>query len=233
MVFEESLKLNASEEKIIASARKCFEKTGVRKTRIEDIAVESQLTRQTVYKYFSNKQEIIDRIAHLEMMRVNAVLRERLQSSEFFSDKITEALVLSVEISRENPYIRKIIQNSDLMPSDPSKNMSLYLWHRQQWQKMLEAARNAGELSPDLDIDSVVYWLILAQSTLMTAYEWLSLLNIDVRQFVRRFIVESLLSQHNVDPAAFDKHFAALGEENKTLRALVSEQALTIFKLQK
>jgi AcrR family transcriptional regulator len=230
--FEKRLRLNATEEKIIASARHCFETIGVRKTRVEDIAVASKLTRQTIYKYFSSKQDMVDRIAHIEMKRINTLLRERLKTKKQFPDRLTEALVLSVEISRENPYIRRVIEDSELMPSDPSQNVDLYLWHRAQWQKMLERARDAGELAADVDIDSVVYWLILSQSLLMNAYEWLSVVNIDVRGFVRRFMVESLLSAHTPDAHA-DKVIAALREENNSLRALVSDQALEIFRLQR
>lgn len=228
--FEMKVQPNATEAKIIASARKCFDTVGVRKTRMEDIAAEAKLTRQTVYKYFSCKQDIVDRIGHIEMMAVNATLRERLRATPHFPDKLTEALVLSVEISRENPYISRTVADSDLMPSDPSKNLSLYLWHRSQWQQMLERARSEGDLAADIDIDSVVYWLILSQLLLMHAYEWLSVVNIDVRGFVRRFMVEPVLSGHTA--ASTDRRIDAVRRENEALRALVSEQALEIFRLQ-
>jgi hypothetical protein len=117
------------------------------------------------------------------------------------------------------------------MPSDPSRNLALYLWHRSQWQGMLERARNARDLAADVDIDSVVYWLILSQLPLMHAYDWLTMVNVDVRKFARRFMVEAILSNHEPDRSA-NGQADELRRENEALRALVSQQALEIYRLQ-
>lgn len=45
---------------IVQCARKCFETKGVKKTTLTDIAREADLTRELLYYYFSNKQEIAE-----------------------------------------------------------------------------------------------------------------------------------------------------------------------------
>lgn len=50
----------AQSDLIVQCARKCVETKGVRKTTLTDIAREAGLTRELLYYYFANKQEIID-----------------------------------------------------------------------------------------------------------------------------------------------------------------------------
>ena len=189
-----TLELNATEQRIIDAARICFEAAGVTDTRIRDIASHAGVSRQTVYKHFSGKEDIVDRIAFLEMAKVNKILRARIQRDLPFPEKLTDAIVLSIEVSRENSYLRRVIEDAQLMPRYPTKDVSLYLWQRAQWSRMLENAQHAGELAPDLDADQVVHWILFSQLGLLTAEDRSVLIDTDMHSFVRRFIVEPLLN---------------------------------------
>ena len=222
------LDLNRTELRIIASARKCFEVAGVAKTRMDDIANEAGVSRQTVYKYFSGKEEIINRIGHLEMVKVNQIVRSKLNRERAFPDKITEAIVLSVEVSRENPYLRKVIEDAELMPRYHDKQVSLFAWQRDQWAGLIENARSSGQLAEDLDLDRVVQWILISQLLLLIAYERIPMIRTDIRHFVRRFMVEPLLSHRATSISDIGMELAMLREENSALKDLVSRQALEL-----
>ena len=221
--------MTATEKRIIAAAHHCFETIGLRKTRMEDVAAEASVSRQTVYKYFTGKQDIVDRIVYLEMVKINKELRETLRATDAFADRLTEVIVLSVEISLKNPYIRRALEDIEQLPGFPSRNARLYDWQIQQWSRMLDRARATGELAADINIDVTVQWITLCQVLLMISYEKLTPDGVAMRPFVRRFMVEALLNHSRPTAAITDQ---SLAEENAALRQLVSSQALEIFRLQ-
>lgn len=230
---ELSLDLSATERRIVASARRCFETLSVGKTRIEDIASDAGLSRQTIYKYFSSKEEIIDRLGHIEMVKVTAVIRARLQHSDSFADRIAEAIAISVEVARENPFLRRVIEDAEFQSRIPSKSGSIYVWQRAQWSRLLERARRSGELAEDLDIDQIVHWIMLSQTSLLMAPDRLPIREMALKDYVRRFVVEPLLSSRTRPVASIDPQSSALREENDELRGLVLQQALDLHRLRK
>ena len=229
--IQAKIDMSETEERIIDGARKCFEGIGVANTRLGDIAKRAGVSRQTIYKHFSGKEDIIDRIGFLEMVKVNKVLRERIQRDLPFPDKLTHAIVASVEVSQENPYLRKVIEDAQLMPRFPDKDVSLYLWQRSRWNNFLERAQKAGELAPDLDLDEVVHWILFSQLALMTAQDRSVLIETNIHDFVRRFIVAPLLNERTEEDAASSYEFRRLQEENRALKGLVAHQAVEIHRL--
>jgi len=47
-------------DRILESARECFLRKGVRKTRIADIAEGAGMVRQTVYDWVASREELVD-----------------------------------------------------------------------------------------------------------------------------------------------------------------------------
>ena len=56
----ESRRLGGPAGEIMLAARTLFERRGVGKTTVKDIAAEANVTRELVYYYFENKQAVID-----------------------------------------------------------------------------------------------------------------------------------------------------------------------------
>jgi AcrR family transcriptional regulator len=225
-----------TEEQIIASARKCFEAAGIRKTTVEDIAAAAGVSRQTVYKYFSNKQDIADRIGLSEMMEVQGSLRRKMTHYSHFADKITEAVWVSAKVAKENPYIRRMMEDLELLPGLRSPSDPIYLWHRAQWDSVLNAARKSGELAPHLGLDQIVLWLSMAQLMMVIVMDKLPqfLLGEDeIREFIRRFIVDPLLAEPISAAGSAPVRTETLRHELDSLRALVAEQALEIRALKR
>lgn len=218
----------ATEQRIVDSARGCFEAVGVDRTRMDEIAAEAGVSRQTIYKYFSSKADIVDRIAHLEMVKVNALLRRRVPRGLPFAERLTEAIQLSVEISRENPYLMRTVADPRLMPRYADTSAALFLWQERQWSAFIDRARRTGELAVDLDTDRVVRWIMLSQLMLLLTPERLPLGEGASRAFVRRFMVEPLLAGRVSAPVEPDARIAALEAENQSLRAILATQALAL-----
>ena len=109
----------STEQKIIAAAYQCFDRYGIRKTTIDDIASAAGIARPTFYTYFDGKDEIVDHLRKLESLRVNQQIRARMKKHERFADALTECLVITVAVAKENSYVRALIENVAMSPRPP------------------------------------------------------------------------------------------------------------------
>lgn len=224
-------RLSATEVRIVDAARACFEKNGIAKTRLEEIASSAGLSRQTIYKYFNGKQEIVDQIGFLEMVKINSILRTTLRSDEGFAERLTNAIVISVEIALKNPYICRAVEEISLLPGFPESNERILEWQQQKWRPMLERAAVQGEISEHADFEAMLQWIILCQLLLTLSYHRLVASGITIQSFVRQFMVEPLVAANGAPERALSTEVAHLRAENAMLRALVSDQALDLFRL--
>jgi len=184
-----------SYERIVRAAYMCFERYGVERTSIEDIAREAGVTRPTVYRYFRGKMQIVDLISAEESRKVNAEVRKRLVRGQKFEDLVTDALLLIVRIAIENPYVRRILAYREFEAEAESGTSELHRMHREWWGPLLEHAAERGELATDLDIDEILVWITLSQRMLLTRLESGPIEDADLRRLIRRFIVQPLLAK--------------------------------------
>lgn len=191
--------LGATAERIVVAARLCFERYGIPKTTIEDIAKAAGVSRPTVYKHFGGKEQIVDHISLAEMDKVQDAIRSRIRPSSDFAERLTEIILVSVQSSAENVYVRRFVEDFDstvhsLEPSSPYQVLA-----RERWHALLEKARAKDQLAADLDLDEVVAWLSLTQVMLLTTVGHVGGGHIGsdearLRRFIRRYVVEPLLA---------------------------------------
>lgn len=181
-------------DRILDSAYACFERYGVRKTTIEDIATEAGISRPTLYKRFANKDEIVNEICILETHRVNGEIRRDLGRMRGFENLVTESLLLSLRHATTNPYIRRFLESVSAASVSADPSGSVHQAMRDAWGGLIDRARDSGELATDLDTDEVVSWLTLSQSLLLIKTAEVDLTAAELREFIRRFLVRPLLA---------------------------------------
>lgn len=183
------------DERIIRAAYACFERFGVRKTTIEDIATAASVSRPTVYKHYAGKDAIVDRICTLESFRVNADIRAALKKGDGLAETLTRCLLLSVRSAGKNPYIRRFLENVSAASASADPKGHIHQVQRDRWGSLLERGREDGTLAPDLSVDDVVSWLTLSQALLLIKVDAVETSDADLAAFIRRFIVEPLLAR--------------------------------------
>ena len=187
---------NSMTERILRAAYECFDRYGISKTTIDDIASQARVSRPSVYKYFSGKEDIIDRICHEEAMKVNAEVRKRLIRTSKFDVMITEAIFLAIKITNDNLYIRRTLEDREYQSNAIESTSTVHRIHRELWRRFLEHAVETGELATDLTIDNIITWLNLSQGMLLVWLDFAKQSDEELRAFIRRFIVDPLLSNH-------------------------------------
>jgi TetR/AcrR family transcriptional regulator, repressor for uid operon len=116
-------------ERIIESAVKCFAKTGFDKTKMDDIANVSEVSKGTLYLYFKNKEDLFYGICESSLTKVKdqldgmLVTKENLVSDaqrlyDYFQKGVNPyhsivLLEMSIEATR-NPRLRKVLMQHRL-----------------------------------------------------------------------------------------------------------------------
>jgi hypothetical protein len=92
-------------EILINAARKLFGQIGITNTTINDVAVESQKGRRTVYTYFKNKNELLDAVikeeVHFVVSSLEQVMKQELDPlNKFITYTITRMNVIRTAVQR-------------------------------------------------------------------------------------------------------------------------------------
>lgn len=143
------------------AAESCFDRYGVSKTTMDDIAKEAGVSRPTVYRHFDDRDNLILAV----VMKRSRQLTERavkfLQKQETFEDQLVEGLLFLVEKGRKDPFVRLLVSPEHIDMATRilgGSNAPVELTY-EMWEPILTAARERGELRDDLDFRAISRWL--------------------------------------------------------------------------
>nr|WP_246098200.1 TetR/AcrR family transcriptional regulator [Rhodococcus spelaei] len=177
------------ETAMLDAAREEFERYGIRRTNMDDIARRAGISRSTLYRRFPNKDALVEML----------VLRE---SAMFFADldrvatdldpqrAVVECFTRGVRLAQEMPLVRRVLE------SEPE--MFLGLTTRTGGAPITQAAtqvagslRRSGVTMSDEDLQAVSEILIrIALSLMLNPQGQLDLSDPDaVRQYAERYLV--------------------------------------------
>ena len=184
----------STEAQIVDAACACFERFGVRKTTIDDVAREAGVSRATMYRYFRNKEDLLEHISMVEAERVNTELRGQLKKNLGVAETLTECLFLATRIAHRNPHIRAIAEHAATASQSADPHSRAHHANRALWGSLLQSAAERGELASDISIDEITSWLVLSQALLLIKVESVESTDAQLRTFIRRFIVPPILA---------------------------------------
>lgn len=103
-------KMNA----IIQSAITLFNKYGVKKVSIEEIAAEASTSKVTIYKYFSNKENLCNEIVKIFLENSLISIESVVSSNSNFLDKLKFIISIKSSSSSEldGHFIEEVIKNN-------------------------------------------------------------------------------------------------------------------------
>lgn len=149
-----------SRGQILAAARDCFRREGIRATTMDVIAKAAGVSRQTVYKNFATRLELI-----------NAAIAERI--SELADDILGRtwdgADLVDTFVRRATTVVDAISKDSDLailLGEDSPVTLHQALWQQavhdrgfRDWQPWLRQARREGIIRADVTDADIYEWM--------------------------------------------------------------------------
>lgn len=179
--------------RILDAARDRFSHLGIEKTTIVDIAEAAQFSRPVIYKYFTDKDDIVDRVCLEEMQALQSQLNARVPRDAPFIEQLAEAILQAVLLARGNIYIQRFMDDRKSWVRSQSEGGTVHIWVRERWRSFLLRGQRDGIVAVDLDIEQCVTWIAMVQSLLLLRYASENPDEADMRQFVRRFVVTPML----------------------------------------
>ncbi len=149
-------------ERIVTHAREKFLQTGFSKVTLDEIAADLGMSKKTLYKYFSNKEELFRAGIHQTMTRVSNSIEAILRENKPFAEKIAQ---LTMTVGNEVVKITRPAQ-MDAMRSLPHIWKEVEDFRREQiYQKFGRLIRQGREENVfRKDVNDEVLLLMLLNS---------------------------------------------------------------------
>jgi AcrR family transcriptional regulator len=181
-------------DKIIDGIYKAFEELGRDKATMLDIARISGVSRATLYKYFSSKNDVISRVALIETAKMTAAIRQIIKKGRGLADTLVDCIATCTKLAWGNPHLRMLTATPEVAARTANPQTRAHLIFRRQWGSLFETAMARGELHPNLSLDDVTSWLVLGQDLLLIKTYDERINDDELRKFIRHFIVQPVLN---------------------------------------
>jgi AcrR family transcriptional regulator len=185
-------------ELIVKSAYACFRRQGLRKATIVDIAKTANVSRSTIYEYFSDKGAILEACAEDASEQFYREMSQAMNRGGSLEDKLSRAAVFVTQA-------RKVIASGKYFDEDAislllTKDAAVLLHECVDFfAPYLSAAKLTGEVRKDLDAEAAAEWFArILFSLFSTPSSTLDMDNPEVAaEFVRAHVVRGFASDHS------------------------------------
>jgi AcrR family transcriptional regulator len=151
----------AAQAHFLDAAEACFERYGVSKTTMEDIAKMAGVSRPTVYRHFADRETLIVAVVMRRARSLIAKAQAFIRRQGTFEDQLVEGLLFLVRTGRNDPFVRLLVNPQHLEFAQQilgATDAAVELTH-EMWEPILKDAVGRGELRPDLDFYAIARWL--------------------------------------------------------------------------
>src|ERR1700748_287857 len=144
-------------ELIVKSAYACFRKQGLQKTTIVDIAKTANVSRSTIYEYFSDKGAILEACAEQASEQFYREMSNAMDQGGTLEEKLSRAAVFVTQA-------RRVIASGKYFDEDAislllTKDAAVLLRECVDFfAPYLSAAKLTGEVRKDLDVVAAGEW---------------------------------------------------------------------------
>jgi AcrR family transcriptional regulator len=151
---------DVARNQVLEAARRCFRRDGLRANTMEDIARAAKTSRQTVYKHFSGRRELIEAAIAVRI----AELADDILAHDWTTMTLVEAFVARtaaiVQSMRDDPELGVLLgEGSPLTLHEALWQPAVRQRGLTDWRPWLREARRAGLIRSDVTDDDLYDWL--------------------------------------------------------------------------
>lgn len=184
----------AAQAHFLDAAEACFERYGVAKTTMEDIAKMAGVSRPTVYRHFADRETLIVAVV---MRRARSLIDKTqafIRRQRTLEDQLVEGLLFLVRTGRKDPFVRLLVNPEHFELAQQilgATDATVDLTH-EMWEPILKEALDRGELDPALDFYAIARWLTHIELILVGRLD-LTPNEDEVREMLRTFLVPAFM----------------------------------------
>jgi AcrR family transcriptional regulator len=181
-------------DRILEAARGVFVRDGIRGARMGKIADAAGCARATLYRYFPNKEALLQAYMVHVAKDFGAILDEKLRGLRSLGDRLVEAVAVSVELIRDRQDVAPFFNEEGLgLTAQLTSNAAAM---REQLVRQIESEscsdRIRGTLRHDVSADEAAEWVTRAIfSFAVLPSEARS--GASLRKYLRKMLIPSLI----------------------------------------
>lgn len=178
----------AARQRLLEAAARCIGRDGIAASSMAAIAAEAGVSRQTVYRYFQGRDELVLRAIRAASEGVRTKIAQHIRALADPADMIVETLVLGLSELQNDPVLSAI---SDLSRLDGSVLARItgragIEWTRETLAPAIEAANwSEAEADPRLELILRVFLSLIVSPSPERSPE-------ELRAFLYRHVVPGL-----------------------------------------
>lgn len=180
--------------RILQAARPIVERFTVTKFSMEEVARAAGIARQTIYKHFSGRDDLLVAMYIDQLQEMNEKLREAA-AVEPSAEQLVVLFVEELRAAQQFTLFEAMLEPSvaPKMAELVFRSEPLFQARNEFWFPILRRYVNAGVVSRDLDFRAAVRWITYQEFWFLTHPTVLTD-DADTRtEYVRAFIVRALL----------------------------------------
>ena len=164
---------DSQHERIVVAATTCFERWGVPRTRMEDIAKEAGIARPTLYRYFPSKEALQQAVMVRHIRRRAAELHKAVPRRGPTGPLILKALLAGI-LEPPGDRVSESVLGTDAVHNTArmvAESEAISDAMREYWEPYLRHAADRHELRDGVTIESAVRWLTMIVFHILTLPE--------------------------------------------------------------
>ncbi len=111
----------AAEQRLLEATARCIARAGIPATTVAAIASEAGVSRQTVYRYFRDRDQVVLRAIRAAAEGIRAKLEREIRALTDPADMIVQALLFGLAELRSDPVLRALFDPAGLDASVTSR----------------------------------------------------------------------------------------------------------------
>ena len=186
---------DTSVQAILSAAETCLEKYGIEKTTMNDVATQAQISRQTLYRRFPRRADLLEAISRNKLDQLNLVIAKRISRVEEPVDKIVETIVTSVFTVLEDPVSRELMHDDARMAMERISTKEYKRIVSGRWGPVIDQARELGYLRESISDQQLIDWFSMLQVAFVSWVEVRDMTKNQLRTFVRNLALSGVLKR--------------------------------------
>jgi AcrR family transcriptional regulator len=180
----------------VRAAEACFDRYGIAKTTMEDVAKAAGVSRWTVYRYFDDRDSLILAVLLPRGAQITDRAHRRLRRYKNFAELLVEAETFLITESLDDEIVRLLLDPaySELINRLIDSSDALMDLTAGFWEPLIADAQERGEVARDLDRREACRWLMVVGVALAGRFHRDSYSVEDVRSMIRRFVVPAFVA---------------------------------------
>jgi AcrR family transcriptional regulator len=186
---------DTARDRLLDAAEACFERSGVSKTTVEDIAKQASVSRATVYRYFAGRDAVVSGVILRATERYLERVRGRVEAQPDLGSAILEFVEVTIRAAHRDETIALLFTSDDSLNSVgiiEGTSVALFEMVAEFLRPMFSA--HSDEHRAGLPIDDAAEWILRSILSLLTVGGPKRRSRDGLDTYLRRFLLPAIIA---------------------------------------